>query len=583
MLPHIGAVPLMQVEDVYRLDPLSHLDAGHVIIRDIETRRPVPFRPYDHEVELLDAWINMELLDRGLLQFRNVHEEKSRQMGITWTCAWAVLWALMYWPVSLLCQHVDLARIDDGGQRSTHESLFGKVRYMARMTEELYRRLNPDGSEGGWPEWQRPLNYLHFKQEPEHMVVNQLTGGYIVGRGQEDDPARGGTYDAILADEFARIRHDTRVQESYVSACPTGRLYNSTPFGEENVFAQLRTQRPADMVFLRHHWSIHPLYGQGRHVAGEKADCPRCEGVHAYKGKGWSAQHPERAHRFPGQLTSPWKDAMDVKLLDEESIAQELDISYARSLTARVYPEFSEDIHVLPDIPYDDNVQIQLSWDYGYAPSFTSVGIWQDAVDTLRKIGEVEVTEHTPELVARAVRDTCLNLGIPAQELEPRFSRQIFAVGDPAGEARELGSGESLVVQYRKQGFEIISRRLGVEHTIISMKRLLLGVPKPVRYSKKGCPLTIQHMKQNRRETDRYGKVKASRTIRNDEHNHMPRADAYYVSYKYPAPQVWEQDDARGGFVADEDLPYMRLTRAEAAAMMREQPGDGGLHPNMRL
>ncbi len=46
--------------DTYRLDPLSHLDAGHVKIRDLETRRPVVFRPYDHEVELIDAWVRVE-------------------------------------------------------------------------------------------------------------------------------------------------------------------------------------------------------------------------------------------------------------------------------------------------------------------------------------------------------------------------------------------------------------------------------------------------------------------------------------------------------------------------------------------
>ena len=44
-------------QDVFRLDPLSHLDAGHVQVLDVETKRAVPFIPYNHEAELIDAWV----------------------------------------------------------------------------------------------------------------------------------------------------------------------------------------------------------------------------------------------------------------------------------------------------------------------------------------------------------------------------------------------------------------------------------------------------------------------------------------------------------------------------------------------
>lgn len=563
--------------DIYRLDPLSHLDAGHVLIRDLETRKPVVFEPYDHEVKLIDSWV--QVVGEGAeaeLEWFNLHTEKSRAMGITWTCAWAYLWALMYWPVSLLAQHVDLGRIDDGGNDSTHESLFGKIRYMARGQAE-------DGS-CSWPDWMRPIDYLHFRQQPEHVITNRLSGAYLVGRGREDDPARGGQYDAYLGDEFARIEHAENVQESLVSACPTGRHYNSTPFGEDNEYYRLGKSRSADMTFLRFHWSVHPIYSEGLHTAGEDPDCQLCHGNRL--GWKWSAENPV-AHRYPGHLTSPWYDKMVLRLLVDESIAQELDISYARALTARVYGEFSEEIHVLPHIDYDPSIQLEFSIDYGWSPSSTSIGIWQDGVDSLRKIGELEVFEHTPEDVRNALLVRLDELGVLPQEAEPQFSRDWMMVGDPSGEAAEVGTGDSLVVQYRKQGMDIVSERYGVRETIISLKRLLLASPKPVRYSADTCPKTIEHMKQNRWPTDRFGKRKLGATAPlNDKHNHMCRADAYYVSYKYPAPDVWVQTDASSGFVMDDVLPYYKLSVEEARGIRedhRDRAGDPSLHPGMRL
>lgn len=558
-------------DDVFRLDPLSHLDAGHVLIRDIETRRSVPFQPYDHEVKLIDSWVQVDGEgNEARLRWNNVLIEKSRAMGITWTCAWVYLWALMYWPVSLLAQHVDLGRIDDGGNDSTHESLFGKVRYMARGD--------------AWPDWQRPVDYLTFRQQPEHVITNRLTGAYLVGRGQEDDPARGGQYDAYDGDEFARIPHAEAVQESLVSACPTGRLYNSTPFGEDNEFYRLRQARSADITYLRFHWSVHPVYQRGLHIAGENPDCELCQGNR--DGLEWNAQDPQ-AHRYPGKLTSPWYDQMVLRLLDDESIAQELDISYARALSARVYREFAEDIHVVDHIAYDNNLTLEFSIDYGWSPSSTSIGIWQDAPDSLRKIGELEVHEHTPENVVDALKLRLLEIGVPDGEIAPGFSRNWIVIGDPSGEAAELGTGESLVVQYRKQGLEIDSKRWGVRQTIIALKRLLLGVPKPIRYSADTCPQTIVHMKQNRWPTDRHGKRKEGAAAPlNDEHNHMCRADAYYAAYKYPAPQVWEDSSEQSGFVMDDVLPYYRLSVEEARALRDESAGmsgDPSLSYEMRL
>jgi hypothetical protein len=497
------------VDDVYRLDPLSHLDAGHVSILDLETKRAVVFDPYPHEVELIDAWVDMDHLDAtGVLRFNNVRVEKSRQMGFSWTVCWVLLWAIMYHPVSLLALSKKLAEVDDGGNVSTPKSLFGRIRYMA--------------SGKTWPDWQRPVDYLHFRQGPDNIITNKLTDAFIVGRGQEDDPARGGTYHGALVDEAAFIEHMDAVERSLINAIPRGRLYGSTPNGEDNLFADMRpdVQPRAGFEHVRLHWTRHPVYSRGLHIAGEATDCEACEGTRAQRD--WNPLDIDSAHRYPGKPVSPWYDWMVAQTIDEEAIAREIDISYERSLVARVYPEFSEDLHVVEHIGYDNNLTLEFSVDYGWSPSSTSIGIWQDAHDCLRKIGDVEVFEHTPEQVVSALRLRLLELGVPPMEVEPRFSRNWLVIGDPSGEAAEVGTGESLVVQYRKQGLEIVSRREGVRQTIIALKRLLLGSTKPIRYSGDTCTATIRHMKNNRWPVDRMGRRKegASAPL-NDEHNHM--------------------------------------------------------------
>lgn len=504
--------------DRYRTDPFAHLDDGHAMIPDLVTLEPVEFHPFDHQREIIDAWMDLELLrTTGVLRYRNVHEEKSRQMGGTWIVAWGFLWSITYHAVPLLAMHLDLSEIDDGGRASTLDSFFGKIRYM-------HERL--------------PLAYkapLHFRQNPS-IIRNDALGpsAFISGEGATPDPGRGGRYGGVFMDEAARISWGEKAHAALSRACPEGRLYNSTPEGEGNVYFRLRDERPQGYRFLRHHWSVHPYYGDGVHVAGDDPGCAQCAALD--EGLRWSASDPV-AHRYPGKLTSPWYEQAVLDLTDEQ-VAAELDIDYTGSLVARVYSEFNEEQHVLEGIAYDHALPVSFAFDYGL--DVTAVAVLQESPSEVRQIAELEISDATPDGVCPELIDLLADVGMPLSELRPQFLVGLLAVGDPAGEGRDLATGKPLVAQYRRHGFAIDSKRYPtIAPTITATKRLLLGKPKRYVVSRERCPRTIRHWKNNRWPVDRHGarKAGASKPV-DDEHNHMMRAIAYYASYRFPPPGV---------------------------------------------
>ncbi len=487
--------------------------------------------PYPHQRELTEAWIDLpHLRETGVPRWRNAHEEKSRQMGITWILAWLELWATTYHSLPGLVMHLNFSEVDDGGKGSTPDSFFGKMRYMHNRLPDAY---------------QEPLDFVQGLVKHQYRPT-----AYVTGEGAGPDPGRGGKYARAIVDEAARIPFGESAHAALSSAIPRGRLYNSTPKGEGNVYFRLRNERPLGYQFLRHHWSAHPVFGAGKHIAGSlPGTCSLCAGLSA--GMRWSADDP-RAHRYEGKVTSAWYESAILDLTDEQ-VAQELDIDYTASLTARVYPMFSEEVHVvngfhgLPETePFDPSLnRYELSWDYGV--DTTAVGVWQDSPGELRKIGELEVHDADPDKVSDRLIDVLGDLGIPLALLSKANREVMLAVGDPAGEARQQATGRKLVTEYRRLGWAIHSQKRSIEVTLTAVKRALNGRPKPIRINRATCPLTITHFKNNRWETDREGNRKAGGQIKNDRHNHMMRADAYYIAYKFPTPDLDEvvRDAAR--------------------------------------
>lgn len=500
--------------------------------------KPMRMILYPDQERTVDAWIDLELLrETGELVFRNVVIEKSRQIGETWLFAALLCWALHYHAATGLAMHQRAAEIADRGW--SVKSLFGKIRYIDRR---LDRNVVPGLGR---------LVYHPFSTDPAK-VVNETNGHVLHGECQRDDPGRGGTFDYALVDEAPFVRHGEAVHAALDEAVEDGIAALGTVNGSDNFHARLADDQPEGWRYLRLHWSGHPVYSVGLHVAAiaptstlagrharqptqPMADaanaCDLCRGT--IRGDRWQARAP-RAHRFPGRLVSPYYDRAVVGKT-QEAVAAELDIDREGSLRARVFDEFSSEVHVHRDaggreapIRFDPLLPLELGFDYGL--DCTSVVICQDAPTEYRIIGEVELVDRpgetpTPPEVARHLRIELEELGVPLHLLEPSWTRRIYARGDPAGDARSLSTGQPLTAEYRREGFNIAPppRHLTstVAPSIQAVKMLLLGSPKPLKVSSR-CQRWIRHMAHNRWPVNSLGVRRPGATLPvDDEHNHM--------------------------------------------------------------
>lgn len=518
------------VREPYRLDPLLPLREGRIAVWDPDRLDAVPWNPWPNQEETIRSWINVDALAAGRLVLRNTHIEKSRQEGDTTSLAYAALWILTYWPVPLLVQHQDLGAVADPGL--TYDSFFGKIKFM-------------------WERWpisigRAPLRFTGGNQ-PVIRRLDEPTG-FLAGEGQTADPGRGGRYAGAVIDEAARLRFDRQAQAALTRACPTGRVMLSTPMGEGNVYFELREKRPRGWLFLRHHWTDHPIYSAGLHAAAlvdERSgavvdegdpDCSLCRGIVA--GLPYDP-NSDVAHRYPGRPTSPWYDEA-VRELTDEQVAQELDIDYAASLVARVYPEYDSAVHLAEtEVAYDPALRLEVAWDYGVAP--TAGAIVQESPFDVRVIGDFEVWDATPETVDRILVDELRALGVGDNVINDR-AIHVLCVGDPAGEARQQATGRPLVAEYRALGWNIVSRPARIASTVNAVKRLMRpGKPKPLIVSPRAHRFD-RHAKGNRWPVDKQGNRRpdASEPV-NDEHNHMMRAFAYLVHWKFPYTEDEEE------------------------------------------
>lgn len=505
----------------YALDPFLLLSESTFRIFDKRTNLPTRLELFDLQRDFVEAWIDLELLRaEGICKFRNVVEEKSRQLGLTWTAAYCIWWAVTFHPINGLAIAEKAEDVDDGGAENTWRSVFGKVRYLETHCDDFPGR----GDLRFWPK---------SASRPARIQNRLRPDSFVIAGAQTLNPGRGGTFGFVLVDEAAHVPWGERVHQSIRSACENGRAYVSTPLGDSNVHARLATNPPAGYVSLRAHWSDYPPYAEGLHVAGELDTCELCVGTNT-DGVEWSPADP-KCHRYPNRLTSDWYEAAIVDMTDEQ-VAAELELDRSASLPHRVFPEWSKRLHVHHSpIPFDTHLPVVGCIDYGL--DATAIAFCQDAPQEFLVIGEVEISDATPDIVALAMREELVRIGVDFDPFDPSWSRRIRMLGDPSGEHRSVLTSTSLVDEYALEGFGISSPRVrSVQTQIGSVKRLMRGLPKPLVVSP-DCSRFIRHMGATRWPTDKAGNRTGATAPVDDEHGHMPAAFRYLISELFPLPR----------------------------------------------
>lgn len=317
--------------------------------------------------------------------------EKSRDMGATWiVSAWAVHSWIFERGFNALFGSRKESLVDD----FTLDSIFGKLRY---LIQNLPWFLNPIYDVRQRSEWNR---YLCLK--------NPHNGNQITGESANPGFGRGGRSSIVFLDEFAHVQHSEAVWAS-VHDNTDCLIPLSTPFGKGNQFGWLRHE--TDIKVLSLHWSKHPE-----------------------KDKAWYD-----------------KKASTMK---PHQIAQELDLSYDRSVAGRIYRHFDRRYHVAaePIIPNIDFEQF-ITWDFGIADptailwgQITPLGgieIWNEY-----QLDGYDIDFHAPVALGRAPKEIVL-----MTEQGRKYVRKVIErvppglnpthYGDHAGTARTANSKRS--------------------------------------------------------------------------------------------------------------------------------------------
>lgn len=211
-------------------------------------------------------------------------KEKSRGVGFTWVELALRLWSWLFkdsW--STLIGAVTEDDVDDGGQAASHESLFGKLRY---MLDHLPRWMRDDLLGPLWKHASyNKVGFLRNPIKPRNLIIGKHFGD-MFGRGHR--------YSEAFGDEIA---HAEKFKNADTSLKQTTNRFDggSTPKGKVTFHYQLMR---GELAVVRHtlHWSEHP------------------------------------------ELDLAWYNEQRQHMTDE-AIAQELDIDYEGSAGARVLPE----------------------------------------------------------------------------------------------------------------------------------------------------------------------------------------------------------------------------------------------------
>jgi hypothetical protein len=213
-----------------------------------------------------------------------------------------------------------------------------------RTDDSMFGRL--DYCVNNMPKWLLPKGFAKSKHRTQMKLVNPANNNLIAGDTMNPDFGRGSRKTAIFFDELGSWDYAKDAWDGCddVTDC---KIANSTPKGM-NFYAKLR-KSGIDVITL--HWKAHPL-----------------------KDDQWYAYEKFRR--------------------TEESVAQEIDISYTKSQEGRVYPEWNDVYIEEGQFEYDPGLPLYVGWDFGQTDDTAIVWV-QKGNDGLRIVDSYRNTGKT--------------------------------------------------------------------------------------------------------------------------------------------------------------------------------------------
>lgn len=237
--------------------------------------------------------------------------EKSRTMGASWLCLFAMEWLWHFHPYKkFLLVSRDADAVDKSGDP---DSLFWKLDF---VHEHM-------------PDWMMPVGWDARKHRIKMRLVNPETKSVITGEASTGQAGVGGRATAIFVDEFAQIKDDYEVlgRTASTSNC---RIFNSTHKGVGKAFHDMLYGRLATTMrpkVLRMHWTQHPEFGAGQYRWNpDKQQVESLDPKYAF--------HPEYPFVTDGTpagglrpgIRSPWYDKKAPELGSTRQVAMDLDV-----------------------------------------------------------------------------------------------------------------------------------------------------------------------------------------------------------------------------------------------------------------
>jgi hypothetical protein len=300
----------------------------------------------------------------------------------------------------------------------SQDSLFGKMDYSLQSL----------------PPWMLPKKFNPDKHRTKLKLINPANGNQITGDTMNPQFGRGSRKTCILFDElgFWDYAQDAWGSAGDATSC---RIANSTPHGY-NYYSMLKD---SGMDVLTLHWKRHPL-----------------------KDDEW--------YKFECSRRTP------------EEVAQELDISYSKSRTGRVYPEWDEKNVRTGLFPYDESLPLYVAWDFGKTDD-TAI-IWAqprregglNIVDVVRGTGK-NIDFYVPFITGQMPSGTYTYSKEEEEVIRSHSGwRPGTHFGDPAGRFVNQVTDLTVIDELKNYGIIINFNERWKYHTIrkSSTKRLIM-------------------------------------------------------------------------------------------------------------